>query len=75
MINMIQMIQALQGAMRNPAEILQRMGLPADAMQNPQAAVQMLMNNGKMNQQQFNSLQQTAKQIMGNPMFAQLFGK
>jgi len=75
MNNMMQMMQMLRGAMNNPMQLLQGMGLGPDAMRNPQAAVQQLMNSGRMTQQQFNSLQATARQIMGSPMFGQMFGK
>ena len=70
----INMMQALAGALRNPAQILQGMGLGQDALKNPQAAVQQLMNSGRMNQQQFNQLQQMASQMMQNPMFNQMMG-
>lgn len=72
MNNIITIINGLRGALQNPAQILQGMGLPADALRNPQAAVQQLMNSGRMTQQQFTSLQQTAQQIMQHPMFAQI---
>lgn len=72
---MMQMMQMLQGAMQNPQQILGKLGLGQDALQNPQAAVQQLMNSGRMTQQQFNSLQQTANQIVNNPMFGKLFGR
>ena len=57
------MIQMIMQAMRDPANVLQRIGLGPDAMKNPQAAVQQLMNSGKMSQQQFNQFQAMAKQI------------
>lgn len=69
------MMQALMGAMRNPAQILNTMGLGQDALNNPQQAVQSLMNSGKMNQQQFEQLRQTATQIMNNPMFQGMLKK
>lgn len=62
------------GFMQNPAQMLMGRGLPQNAMQNPQATVQQLLNSGQMTQDQFNQLQRMAKQIQGNPMFAQMFG-
>lgn len=70
-----QLLSRFNGFMQNPAQILQQMGLPADALKNPQATVQQLMNTGKLNQQQFNQLQQMANSITQNPAFAQMFGK
>ena len=40
-------------------------------MQNPQAAIQYLMNNGQLSQEQYNQLQNIAKQIQNNPQFQQ----
>ena len=70
-----QLLSRFNGFMQNPAQMLQQMGLPADALKNPQATIQQLMNSGKMNQQQFNQLQQMANSITQNPAFAQMFGK
>ncbi len=70
-----QLLSRFNGFMQNPAQMLQQMGLPADALKNPQATIQQLMNSGKMNQQQYNQLQQMANSITQNPAFAQMFGK
>ena len=53
----------LQGALQNPAPVLARMGIPQSALQNPQQAVQSLMNSGRMSQQQFEQLRQAAIQF------------
>lgn len=70
-----QLLSRFSGFIQNPAQMLQQMGLPADALKNPQATIQQLMNSGKMNQQQYNQLQQMANSITQNPAFAQMFGK
>ena len=70
-----QLLSRFSGFMQNPGQMLQQMGLPADALKNPQATIQQLMNSGKMNQQQYNQLQQMANSITQNPAFAQMFGK
>lgn len=70
-----QLLSRFNGFMQNPAQMLQQMGLPADALKNPQATIQQMMNSGKMNQQQYNQLQQMAQSITQNPAFAQMFGK
>lgn len=70
---------ALQAAMQNPVQILQRLGLDQRALQNPQAAIQGLMNSGRMTQQQYNQLYQQAQQLQSDPavagLLSRLFGK
>lgn len=64
-----------QGFMQNPAQFLMqnKLNLPQNInpMQNPNEAIQYLMNNGQLNQQQYNQLQQMAQQIQQNPQFQQ----
>ena len=67
--------QQFQSFLQNPAQILAARGIPANAMQNPRAAVQQLMNNGQLSQQQFNQLQQMANNLRNNLMFSQIIGK
>lgn len=57
------MMQMIMNAMQNPGAVLQKIGLGPDALRDPQAAVQQLMNSGRMSQQQFNQFQQMARQI------------
>ena len=68
------LLNQFRGFMQNPAQFLMQRRLPENAMQNPQAAVQQLMNSGQLSQQQFNMLKQMATRITQNPMFAQMFG-
>lgn len=79
MFNQNMIIQQLQNAFRNPTQILRGMGLGADALQNPQAAIQNLMSTGRMTQEQYNSLYQTAQQLQQDPgvqgMLSQMFGR
>jgi len=69
-------LDQFKGFIQNPARFMmqRKMGLSPDAFQNPQAAVQQLMNSGQLSQQQFNALQQAANKITQNPMFRQMFG-
>lgn len=64
-----------QGFMKNPMQFLmqKKLNIPQNInpMQNPQAAIQHLMNSGQLSQEQYNQLQQTAKQIQNNPQFQQ----
>lgn len=68
-----------RGFAQNPVQYLMRnkLNLPQniDPAQNPQAAIQHLMNTGAMSQQQYNQLSQMARQIQQNPQFMQMFGK
>lgn len=69
-------LSQFRGFMANPMKFFlqRRMNVPQTAMQNPQAAVQQLLNSGQMSQEQFNRLQQMARQIQKNPQFMQMFG-
>lgn len=80
---MVDPFQSMQGFMtqfqsflNQPMQYMmqKRLNLPQNWMQNPQAAVQQLMNSGAMDQQTFNQLQQMSNRIMQNPMFAQMMG-
>lgn len=66
-----------QGFMQNPMQYMmqKRLNLPQNInpMQNPQQAIQYLMNNGTLDQQTYNQLQQMAKKIQQNPQFIQQF--
>ena len=70
-------IGQFQGFMRNPMQFLlqRRLNLPQNInpMQNPNQAIQYLMNNRVMSQEQYNQLQQLASQIQNNPQFMQNF--
>ena len=70
-MNPFQLISAFRQFMQNPASFLP--GLPEDALQNPKAAVQKLMNSGQMTQQQFNQLSNMANQLQNNPQFMSMF--
>ena len=70
-------IGQFQGFMRNPMQFLlqRRLNLPQNInpMQNPSQAIQYLMDNRVMSQEQYNQLQQMASQIQNNPQFIQNF--
>lgn len=65
-----------QGFMKNPMQFMlqRKLNIPQQFASNPQAAIQHLMNNGQMSQEQYNQLQQMAKQIQNNPQFQRLMG-
>lgn len=72
-MNPNQMFQALQQMRSNPAQLMSRMNIPQNLQNDPQGAIQHLMNNGTITQQQFNQAQNMANQMRSNPMFARLF--
>lgn len=73
------LVNQLNGFMANPLQFMmqKKLNLPQgiDPMQDPQGAIQYLMNNGKMSQAQYNQLQQMAQQIQRNPQFIQMMGR
>ena len=70
-------IGQFQGFLGNPMQYMlkNKLNLPQgiNPMQDPNGAIQYLMNSGRMNQQQYNQLQQWSQQIQQNPQFAQQF--
>ena len=65
-----------RGFMQNPMQAMMqsRLNIPQNLANNPQGAIQYLMNNGQMSQGQYNQLQQMASKIQQNPQFMQMFG-
>lgn len=70
------MMSQFQSFMGNPMQFMmqRKLNIPQNLMNNPQAAIQHLMNNGQMSQEQFNQLQQMAQRIQQNPQFQQMMG-
>jgi len=60
---------------QNPMAFLmqQRMDIPQEYANDPGNAIQYLVNNGKITQQQLEWAQNTAQQIQQNPMFMNMF--
>lgn len=75
--NMQNMMGQFKQFMGNPMGFMaqRKLNIPPQYMNDPNGAIQYLMNNGQMSQQQYNQLQQMARQIQQNPQFAQLFGE
>lgn len=69
------LFQAYAQLRQNPSQFLQKFNIPQEYMNNPQGAIQYLMNNGKISQEQFNNANNQLKQMQDNPMFRQFFGK
>ena len=70
------MMQQFQQFRSNPMQFMaqRRLNIPQNLINNPQAAIQHLMNNGQMSQEQFNQLQGLANRIQQNPQFMQMMG-
>lgn len=66
-----------QGFMRNPMQFLiqNKLNIPQEYMNDPNKAIQYLMNNGTMTQEQYNALTNISKQIQSNPQFQQLINQ
>lgn len=72
-MNIRALFSAYQKLMQNPSAILQRLNIPQEYISDPQGAIQYLMNNGKITQQQYNDANNQLKQMQNNPLFKQLF--
>ena len=75
MMNIQALFQAYTQLKQNPNQILQQLNIPMEYANNPQGAIQYMMNNGKISQSQFNAANSQLKQLQNNPMFKQFFGK
>lgn len=70
--SMQNMMSQFQGFMANPKQYMtDKMGIPQEYADNPNSAIQYLVSNGKISQQQYNQLQGIAGQIKNNPLFQQ----
>lgn len=73
--SMQNLVQQFGGFVQNPMQFMlqRKLNLPQNMnpLQNPQAAIQHLMNNGQLTQEQYNQVQQMARQIQNNPQFQQ----
>ena len=75
--NLQNMVSGFNGFMQNPMQALlqRKINIPQNMMGNPQAIMQHMMNNGMLNQQQYNAARMAAQQAQSNPMFQQLMGR
>ena len=51
---------------------MQKMGIPQNIANDPDAIVQQWMNEGKVSQEQYNEARKAAGMIQNNPLFRQL---
>lgn len=73
MMNVKALFEAYTQLMQNPTQMLQKLNIPQEYANNPQGAIQYLMNNGKITQEQYNSANNQLKQLQNNPLFRQYF--
>ena len=74
--SMQNMIGRFQQFMGNPTQFLtqNKLNIPPQFQNNPKEAIQYLMNNGHLTQEQYNWANKTAQQIQNNPLFQQFLG-
>lgn len=72
-ISFNQFFNNFRGFMGNPMQMLMqnKLNIPQNMSNNPNAIIQHLMNSGQMNQSQYNQLKQIAGQIQNTPQFQQ----
>ena len=67
MNNHMNIMQMLSQMKANPAALLsQRFNIPQNMMNNPNDIIQHLINTGQVSQQQYNAVNQAARQYFGN---------
>jgi len=74
-MNIKALFNAYTQLMQNPTQILQQLNIPNNYANDPQGAIQYLMNNGRITQDQYNAANNQLRQLQNNPMFKQLFNK
>lgn len=71
MLNIQNLISQFSGFCKNPMQYMMqcKMQIPQEYLNNPNQAIQYLMNSGKLSQEQYNLAVQQANQIKNNPIF------
>lgn len=66
-----------QNFMQNPVQFMaqRQLNIPQEYMNDPNKAIQYLMDSGRINQAQYNQAKQMAEQMKGNPALQQMFKK
>ena len=75
MMNVKALFEAYTQLMQNPTQMLQKLNIPSDCQDNPQKAIQYLMNTGRVSQEQYNAASNQLKQLQNNPLFNQFFNR
>ena len=71
------MIGQFQSFMSNPVQFMvqRKLNIPQQYINDPQSAIQYLMNTGKLSQEQYNWAVKQANQLQNNPEFMKTFMK
>ena len=64
-MNIQQAFQMMQ-QIRNPQQLLQRMGIPQEHINSPQSVEEYLLSSGRINQQQIEQAKQLYQQFFRN---------
>ena len=75
MMNMQNLFQAYTQLMQNPSQFLQKLNIPVEYANDPNAAIQHLMKTGRISQADYNNANNQLKQMQNNPLFKQFFNK
>ena len=75
MMNPTNIMTMFMNFRRNPMGFLMqnRVNVPQNMMNDPNAIIQQMMNSGQINQQTYNQAQQMARQIQNNPAYKGMF--
>lgn len=73
MMNIQVLFQAYTQLMQNPSQFLQKLNIPVEYANDPNAAIQYLMKNGRVSQADYNNANNQLKQIQNSPIFKQYF--
>lgn len=73
MMNIKALFEAYTQLMQNPTQVLQKLNIPQEYANNPQGAIQYLMNTGKISQADYNKANEQINQLKNNPLFRQYF--
>ena len=74
MNNFMNIFNMFQGFMQNPIGYLiqNKINVPQNMANDPNAIIQQMMNSGMINQNQYNQAQQMYRQMQNNPVFKNL---
>lgn len=73
MMNIQALFKAYTQLMQDPAKFMQSLNIPMEYKNNPQGAIQHLMNTGRISQADYNNANNQLKQMQQNPLFRNLF--
>lgn len=75
--SMQNMMGQFQQFMGNPMQFMmqRKLNIPQEFQNDPNGAIQYLMNSGQLSQEQFNWANNMAQRIQNNPMFQNMMNK